>query len=102
MKKYTDSHEWISIENDKATIGISRFAAAEIGEIAFVELPEVGKILQEGDVASVVESSKAAIDIVSPVSGEVVCVNEVLRTTPELVNQHPETTGWLYQVKLSS
>ena len=101
MKKYTDSHEWISIENNIATVGISRFAADEIGDIVFVELPEVGKVLKKDDVAAVVESSKAAIDIASPAAGTVVTVNELLHTAPELVSQHPESTGWIYRILLT-
>ena len=100
MRKYTESHEWILIENEIATIGITQIAADEIGEIAYVALPEIGKVIHKDDICAVVESSKAAIDIASPVSGEVVAVNKELMDTPERVNEAPEGEGWLYQIKL--
>ena len=99
MKKYTDSYEWVHLVDGIATIGITAFAAEEIGEIAFVELPQVGRELCKDEVSCVVESSKAAIDIESPISGKVVSVNESLQLHPELVSKHPETEGWLYRIE---
>ena len=100
MKKFTETHEWVECVGDEATVGITDFAIQEIGETVHVELPDIGKTLQAGDVASVIESTKAAIDIITPISGEVVAINTSLKTEIERMNRSPETEGWLFKVRL--
>jgi glycine cleavage system H protein len=101
--KYLESHEWARVESDgTVTIGISDHAQGALGDLVFVEVPEVGKALQKGNAAAVVESVKAASDVYSPVSGEVVAANESLGSAPELVNQDPYGQGWLFKVKPSN
>ncbi|HEY5810562.1 MAG TPA: glycine cleavage system protein GcvH [Povalibacter sp.] len=101
--KYLDSHEWARVENDgTVTIGISDHAQGALGDLVFVEVPEVGKALNKGGAAAVVESVKAASDVYSPISGEVVAANESLGSAPELVNQDPYGQGWLFKVKPSN
>jgi glycine cleavage system H protein len=99
--KYLDSHEWVRVESDgTVTVGISDHAQGALGDLVFVEVPEVGKALSKGGAAAVVESVKAASDVYSPVSGEVVANNsEALSATPELVNSDPYGQGWLFKVK---
>ena len=98
--KFTPSHEWIVIEDDIGTVGISGHAQKELGEVVYVELPSVGKEIQAGEEAVVLESTKAAADIYSPVSGEIVAVNEALKENPQLLNSFPETQGWLFKIKV--
>ena len=102
--KYLDSHEWARVESDgTVTIGISDHAQGALGDLVFVEVPEVGKALSKGGAAAVVESVKAASDVYSPVSGEVIANNsEALSATPELVNSDPYGQGWLFKVKPSN
>lgn len=101
--KYLDSHEWVRLESDgTVTIGISDHAQGALGDLVFVEVPEVGRTLSKGGAAAVVESVKAASDVYSPVSGEVVAANEALSASPELVNSDPYGQGWLFKVKLSN
>jgi glycine cleavage system H protein len=95
MMHYTKEHEWVNIEGTTARVGISQHAQEALGDITFVELPSVGKILKAGDALGVVESVKAASDIYSPISGTVSEVNSNLDTAPELINQSPETDGWI-------
>lgn len=102
MRKCTESHEWIEIESNLATIGITSYAAADIGQIAFVELPKVGLLIEANSVSCIIESSKAAIEIRSPVSGTVVRVNDRLRDAPELIELYPESEGWLYTVEMKA
>ena len=98
--KYLESHEWARLESDGTiTIGISDHAQSALGDLVFVEVPEVGKALKKGGAAAVVESVKAASDVYSPVSGEVIAANESLGSAPELVNQDPYGQGWLFKVK---
>ncbi len=99
--KYTDDHEWVSLEGDVATFGITDHAQEQLGELVFIELPEVGSQLTRGGEAAVVESVKAASDVYAPVSGEVVEVNSVLDAEPTKVNEEPQGSGWLIRVKLS-
>lgn len=99
--KYAESHEWVLVEGDVATIGITDHAQEELSDVVFVDLPEVGSILPVGDNAAVVESVKAASDIYAPVTGEVIEVNEDLGNDPSLVNTDPYGSGWLYKVKLT-
>ena len=98
--KYTEEHEWVSIEGDIVTVGISDFAQDALGDIVFVELPEVGYQAEAGKTFGVVESVKAVSDIYSPVTGEVVEINEELPDTPELVNSSPYEGAWMLKIKL--
>lgn len=99
--KFTPEHEWIRVDGDLATVGITRHAQDALGDVVFVELPEVGKRLAQKDVAGVVESVKAAADVYAPVSGEVVEVNEALRADPSLANSDPMGAGWFFKLRLS-
>jgi glycine cleavage system H protein len=99
--KYTKDHEWISINGDEATVGITNFAQEQLGDVVFVEVPESGKSVGKGDEAAVVESVKAASEVYAPVSGEVISGNDALAEAPDLVNQDPENTGWFFKLKLS-
>ena len=99
--KYTEDHEWISVDGDTATVGITVHAQDALGDVVFVDLPEVGKTFSQKEVAGVVESVKAAADVYMPVSGEVTEVNEALRADPSLANSDPLKSGWFFKVKLS-
>jgi len=100
--KYTSSHEWIKLEDDgTASVGISENAQDLLGDIVFVELPDVGTEISAKQEVAVVESVKAASDIYSPVTGEVIAVNEVLLDAPETINSSPEEDGWIYKLKVS-
>ncbi|MBW8843789.1 MAG: glycine cleavage system protein GcvH [Burkholderiales bacterium] len=101
--KYTPDHEWLEVHGDgTATVGITVHAQDALGDVVFVDLPEVGKTYAEKDVAGVVESVKAAADVYMPVDGEVVEVNEALRDDPALANTDPLKAGWFFKVKLSN
>ncbi|MFV0601391.1 MAG: glycine cleavage system protein GcvH [Brachymonas sp.] len=100
--KYTEDHEWVQVEGDVATIGITQHAQDALGDVVFVELPEVGKSYTQKETAGVVESVKAAADVYMPVSGEVVAINEALQADPTLANSDPMGAGWFFKVKLSS
>lgn len=99
MKYYSEEHEWVEVKGDVAVIGISEHAAEELGDITFVELPEVGASFKSGDTLGVIESVKAAADVYAPVSGEVVEVNEKLEDSPELINESAEEDGWICKMK---
>lgn len=99
--KYTEDHEWISVEGDIATVGITHHAQDALGDVVFVDLPEVGKSFAQKDIAGVVESVKAAADVYMPISGEITEVNESLRADPSLANSDPLKEGWFFKVKLS-
>lgn len=99
--KYTEDHEWVQVEGDVATVGITQHAQDALGDVVFVELPEVGKTYAQKEVAGVVESVKAAADVYMPISGEVTEVNEGLRDEPSLANSDPTGAGWFFKVKLS-
>ena len=101
MIKYTEDHEWLSIEGSMATVGITLHAQEALGDVVFVELPTVGATLAQKETAGVVESVKAAADVFMPVSGEVVAVNEALRNDPSLANSDPLGAGWFFKVKLA-
>jgi glycine cleavage system H protein len=102
MNRYfTKDHEWIAIDGDAATVGITDYAQGQLGDITFVELPTEGAALGKGDSASVVDSVKAASDVYSPVSGTVSAVNTALADTPELVNSAAEGEGWLWRMSLA-
>lgn len=98
---YTKEHEWISAGGGEATVGISAYAQEQLGDIVFVELPEVGKELKKGDIAAVVESVKAASEVFAPASGTVVAVNDALGDDPGLVNRGAEGDGWFFRLKLA-
>jgi glycine cleavage system H protein len=100
--KFSKEHEWIRVEGDVATIGITQHAAEQLGDLVFVELPDVGKTVAPGEVAAVVESVKAASEVYAPVSGEVVEVNSVLADEPGKVNEAPQGDGWFLKLKLSN
>lgn len=107
MIKYTEDHEWLSFEGDSAsngaivTVGITHHAQDALGDVVFVELPEVGKSFVQKDVAGVVESVKAAADVYMPLTGEIAQVNEALRDDPSLANSDPLGAGWFFKVKLT-
>jgi glycine cleavage system H protein len=98
---YTDEHEWLSVDGDVATVGITNYAQEQLGDLVFVDLPDVGTELDQGDDGVVVESVKAASDVYAPVSGEVTETNDDLGENPALVNSDAEGTGWLYKMKLT-
>lgn len=98
---YHDSHEWAKIEGEEALVGITFFAQDQLGDITYVDLPAVGDTLEAGDEYGSIESVKAASDLFSPVSGEVIAVNEDLDADPEIVNGDPYEKGWMIRVKLS-
>ena len=99
--KYSEDHEWIKVEGDIATVGITQHAQDALGDVVFVELPEVGKTYAQKDTAGVVESVKAAADVYMPVSGEIVEINQALADEPSLANSDPMGAGWCFKVKLS-
>ncbi|GAA5483767.1 glycine cleavage system protein GcvH [Haloferula sargassicola] len=98
--RFNNSHEWVRLEGDLATIGISDHAQEELTDVVFVELPEVGRAVDAGDPTAVVESVKAASDIYSPISGEVVEVNDAVEADPSLVNSDPYGQGWIFKLKV--
>jgi glycine cleavage system H protein len=100
--KFTQDHEWILVEGDIATVGITHHAQVALGDVVFVELPEIGAQIEQQAVAGVVESVKAAADVYMPVSGEVTAVNEALRDDPSLANSDPLGAGWFFKVKLTA
>ena len=99
--KYTEDHEWLQIEGDVATVGITHHAQDALGDVVFVDLPSVGTTLAQKETAGVVESVKAAADVYMPVSGEILEVNETLRDDPSLANTDPLGAGWFFKVRLS-
>jgi len=100
--KYSKKHEWVSIEGDIGTIGITKHATEQLGDIVFAEVPDAGKVLTSGGEAAVVESVKAASDVYTPVSGEVVEGNAAIVADPALINQDPEGAGWFFKIKITS
>ena len=100
--RYCESHEWILVEGDTGTVGITEHAQAELTDIVFAEPPAVGKSLKAGDVAAVVESVKAASDIYSPVSGEIIARNDAIEVTPALLNTDPFGDGWIFKIRLAN
>jgi len=100
--KYTPDHEWLNVDGDTATVGITHHAQDALGDVVFVDLPEVGTTYAAKDVAGVVESVKAAADVYMPVTGEILEVNEALRADPALANTDPLGAGWFFKVKLSN
>lgn len=98
---FTSDHEWMRVEGDVATVGITDYAQAQLGDVVFAEAPEVGRVLEKGKEAAVVESVKAASDVYAPASGEVVEANAALADDPSLVNSDPEGAGWFFRIRLS-
>jgi len=98
---YTRSHEWVRVNGGKAIVGITDHAQAELGDVVYVELPKVGAVLSKGDVFGTVESVKTVSDLLAPVSGEIVQVNEKLPDTPEVVNEEPYDSGWMIELNMS-
>jgi len=102
MSRYfTKDHEWIEVEGDSGTVGITDYAQGQLGDITFVELPEAGRAVKQGDTVLVVDSVKAASDVYTPVSGTVIEANGELEEMPELVNSEAESGGWLYRIALA-
>ncbi len=101
MLKFTPDHEWLQIAGDIATVGITSHAAAQLGDLVFVELPDVGASFGKGDSAATVESVKAASDVYSPVAGEIVEINEAIVSDPSLVNSDPQGAAWFFKIKLA-
>ena len=99
--RYTDQHEWVRLEGGEATVGITKFAAEQLGDVVYVELPAKGKAVKAGAEAAVVESVKAASEVYAPVSGEVVSANDALSAEPSKVNDDPEGNGWFFKLKLA-
>ena len=102
MLKFTAEHEWLKIDGDVATVGITTHAAEQLGDLVFVELPEVGATFSKGGDASTVESVKAASDVYCPLDGEIVEVNEAIVADPSLVNSDPQGAGWFFKLKLAN
>ena len=98
---YTSDHEWLTIEGDVATVGITDYAQQQLGDVVFVELPKVGRTLKKAEAAAVVESVKAASDVYAPISGEVVEVNEAITGEPALVNSDAAGKAWFFKVKIA-
>lgn len=99
--RFSKDHEWVEVEGDVATVGITAYAAEQLGDVVFVELPDAGKTVAAGEALAVVESVKAASDVFAPVGGEIVAANQGLRDTPESVNDLPESDGWFVKIKLA-
>jgi glycine cleavage system H protein len=102
MLKYTKDHEWLRMEGDVATVGITPYAQEKLGDLVFVELPNVGTRLDKGAVAATVESVKAASEVYAPVGGEILEVNSKLATEPGLVNAEPTGSGWMFRMKIAA
>lgn len=100
--KFSQTHEWIEVKGGTGIVGVSEFAQKELGDIVYVELPHTGKVVKQGDPIAVLESTKAAADVYTPVSGTIGEVNQNLKNSPELINQHPENSGWLFTIQLSN
>ena len=101
-KKYSKKHEWVELDGDIATIGITKHATEQLGDIVFTEVPDAGKAFEAGGEAAIVESVKAASDVYSPISGEVTENNQAIVSDPSLVNQDPEGNGWFFKVKVTN
>lgn len=99
---YSKEHEWVRVEDDVCVLGITEFAQQELGEVVYVDLPEVGAVFNAGDEIGTIESVKAVAEVYTPVAGEVVEVNESVSDDPELLNEDPHTEGWLIKIRFSS
>ena len=101
-KKYSKEHEWISSNGEIVTVGLSDYAQESLGDIVFIDLPKIGKIIKPGDQVGVIESVKAASELFSPVGGEIIEVNKELNDQPQLINTDPEEKGWYMKIKLNN
>jgi glycine cleavage system H protein len=99
--RFTKDHEWVELDGDTATIGITAYAADQLGDVVFVDLPEVGKAIRAGETMAVVESVKAASDVYAPITGTVTAANSALSGNPQTVNDEPEKAGWFVKIKMS-
>ena len=99
--RFTKDHEWIRVEGEEGTVGITAYATEQLGDVVFVELPEVCKTVKQGDELAVVESVKAASEVYAPVSGEVIAINDVLEGEPAKVNESPDADGWFVKIKVA-
>jgi len=99
--RYSEDHEWVSLDGDIATVGISDFAQQQLGDVVFVELPDIGRNVERGGEIAVVESVKAASEIYAPLTGEIVEVNDALADEPAMVNESPEEDGWFFKMRLN-
>lgn len=102
MKVYSSEHEWAEVDEYEATIGVSKYAVEQLGDVTFIELPEVGSMVIQNDSCAFIESVKAASDVYSPLSGMILDVNDDLNDRPELLNESPEEGGWIYKIKMSN
>ena len=100
-RKYTQEHEWVQVEGEIGIVGVTDFAAGELGDVVFVELPETGSEFSQGDTVGTIESVKAVADLFIPVSGEIIEINEAVVESPELLNKDPLDDGWLLKVRLA-
>ena len=98
---FTEDHEWISVDGETGTVGISAYASKQLGDVVFVELPDIGASFDKGDEAAVVESVKAASEVYTPIGGEVTEVNSTLEDAPETVNLSPDADGWFFKIKIA-
>ena len=98
---FSEEHEWVMVDGDVATVGITNFAQEQLGDVVFVDLPDSGKVVAKGDEVAVVESVKAAAEVYTPLSGEIVEANGVLDSTPETVNSDPQGAAWFFKIKMS-
>ena len=101
-RKFTDDHEWIDLDGNVATVGITKFAADQLGDVVFIEQPNVGDDMSKGDPCAVVESTKAASDVYAPLTGKIVAVNNDIVDSPELVNSSTEDKAWFFKIELSN
>ena len=99
--RYTDDHEWLHVEDDVCTIGITDYAQGELGEVVYVDMPEVGDEFDEGDAVGAIDSSKTSADVYTPVAGKVTAINEALEEAPEKVNEDPHGDGWLFKLQIA-
>ena len=102
MMKFTEDHEWLNTTDGIATVGITRHAVEQLGDLVFVDLPEIGTTLAKGDAAATVESVKAASEVYCPLDGEIVAVNEAIRNDPSIVSADPQSAGWFFRLKLAN
>ena len=100
--RYTREHEWLKVEDDICTLGVTDFAQSELGEVVFVELPEIGHVFDAGDEIGTIESVKAVAEVYTPVAGEIVELNETLKDDPQVLNEDPHGEGWLIKLRFSS
>lgn len=99
---FTDDHEWIKVDGDVATVGITDYAQSQLGDVVFIELPKVGRPLTKGDAVAVVESVKAASDVYAPITGEVVAINDALVAEPAMVNSDADGNAWFFKIKIAN